>query len=97
MKKRKASRSLRLSRINDIINEIKSEKSCMFCGESHPAALDFHHRNPEEKLYQVSKMRGRDYSMEKVLAEIEKCDLICSNCHRKIHWFENQGRGPAPQ
>jgi len=66
--------------------DIKSELSCKQCGFSHPAALDFHHLNPEEKLYEVSVMPGKSISKTKILAEMAKCEVYCSNCHRILHW-----------
>jgi hypothetical protein len=57
------------------------------CGESHPACLDFHHREGTEKLFSVSEGFAK-YTEEKVLAEVAKCDVICANCHRKHHFTE---------
>ena len=58
---------------------------CMICGYKRcSGALDFHHRNPKEKAFGLSD-RGITRSWEKTKAEIEKCVLICSNCHREVH------------
>ncbi len=70
--------------IRQWLQEYKSTLSCEKCGESHPACLDFHHR--DEKLESVSKMRC--WSINKILEEIKKCSVLCSNCHRKLHWKE---------
>lgn len=70
-------------------NYKSSGLSCRECGESHPATLDFHHRDASQKVSSIRTMITNGYSRERVLAEIEKCDVLCSNCHRKIHW----GRG----
>ena len=59
---------------------------CEICGEDHPACIDFHHKNPEEKLGDVSDMVGFAYSEDRILQEIAKCNVWCSNCHRKHHW-----------
>jgi hypothetical protein len=59
---------------------------CMECGEGHPACLDFHHKDPTEKAFAISRGGGR--SRESFLAEIAKCDLLCANCHRKRHFNE---------
>lgn len=50
---------------------------------SHVAALEFHHTNPNEKEVDPSKMYYE--SWEKAQIEIDKCDLLCSNCHMEIH------------
>ena len=65
------------------IFELKAGLKCMKCGESHPACLDFHHRDPLGKDISVAGLRG--YSMTRILGEMAKCDVLCSNCHRKEH------------
>ena len=50
------------------------------CGE----ALEFHHRDPSQKDFGVSN-RGYTRSWEAVREEIEKCVLLCANCHREVH------------
>ncbi|MEL0011655.1 MAG: HNH endonuclease, partial [Bacteroidota bacterium] len=59
---------------------------CEMCGESHPAALDFHHRDPSEKDTNLASVVGMGWSRDRIIREINKCDVICSNCHRKLHW-----------
>jgi len=44
--------------------------------------MDFHHRDPSTKSFSVSQTRH--YSLAVTLAEIEKCDLYCANCHRLV-------------
>lgn len=61
---------------------------CKHCGEKHISCLDFHHRVNEDKLFGISEGVTK-FSMSKILEEIAKCDLICSNCHRKLHWIED--------
>jgi hypothetical protein len=67
------------------LNKIKSTLKCEQCGENHIATLDFHHVNPNEKEFGVARS---GFSKEKILKEIEKCIVLCSNCHRKLHWEE---------
>lgn len=58
---------------------------CMRCGYSkYPEVLEFHHKNPSEKEFSIS-YRGHCRSWKRVKAEIEKCDLLCANCHRELH------------
>ena len=58
---------------------------CMICGYKRcPGALDFHHRNPKLKEFGLSE-RGLTRSWEKIRKEIDKCVLICANCHREVH------------
>ena len=65
---------------------IKVERGCSECGERHPAVLQFHHVNPEEKDGRVSHMVATNVSWDLILAEIAKCIVLCANCHAKIHW-----------
>lgn len=56
---------------------------CEICGYNKcEAALEFHHLNPDEKEFQLS---GNTYSLEKMKKEVDKCILVCANCHREIH------------
>ncbi len=58
---------------------------CMICGYDRcPGALDFHHRDPKQKEFGLSD-RGLTRSWEKTKKEIDKCVLICANCHREVH------------
>lgn len=73
--------------------EYKNEKrfECVKCGENHPACICFHHRNSEEKTMGVSDLVVWAYPVETILEEIEKCDVLCHNCHAKHHCeFDNR-------
>lgn len=67
-------------------NRFKLTKKCLNCGESHPACLVFHHRDLSKKDICVSKVANRGWGKKRILEEIEKCDVLCANCHRKLHW-----------
>lgn len=54
--------------------------NCVDCGYSNILALEFDHRNPEEKQYDISSILNNG-SLKKLLKEIEKCDIVCRNCH----------------
>ena len=56
-------------------------KGCVICGEKDYRCLDFHHRKREEKECNVSQIRTRGIGA--IVKEIEKCDILCANCHRK--------------
>lgn len=59
---------------------------CEICGyDSCPDALEFHHVNPSEKEFGISK-NGNTRSFESIKKELDKCILVCSNCHREIHY-----------
>lgn len=64
------------------INSIKSKLKCSICGEDRIWCLDFHHVNPNEKEGSVSHMIQ---APNKLKLELEKCIVLCANCHRDIH------------
>lgn len=66
--------------------DFKSDKACVTCGESHPACLDFHHKEGNDKDMDVGYMVRQKLSMERIMSEIAKCDIVCANCHRKLHY-----------
>jgi predicted Zn-ribbon and HTH transcriptional regulator len=58
--------------------------TCSDCGGTFESALlHFHHRNPETKSFTIGT---GTWSRESLLAEIEKCDVLCVGCHSKRHW-----------
>ncbi len=71
------------------IHQYKSEQSCKECGISHPAVLDFHHRDGEKKKFSISQCK--DSGLKRIKAEIKKCDVLCANCHRLLHWENCSG------
>ena len=80
-KSRKVSAQNRL-----IYNEWKKTLSCIKCGENHPACIEFHHINPEEKEYTISMLSGK--TLKFILKEAAKCQILCANCHRKLHFSD---------
>ncbi len=61
---------------------------CEICGYSRCiAALEFHHRDPKDKEFGLAQ-NGNTISFEKAKKEVDKCILICSNCHRELHFEE---------
>jgi hypothetical protein len=64
---------------------------CQKCGYDRcPDALEFHHRNPKEKDFHISNGNYRRW--DRIQAELDKCDLLCANCHREYHAVEKQAR-----
>lgn len=66
------------------VESLKEAASCPICGESSPCALDFHHKHNEKKEFIISEGKT-SYSLNKLIPEINKCIIVCANCHRKIH------------
>lgn len=60
-------------------------EKCALCGYNKVVnALEFHHIYPEKKSYGISSS-GNCHSLQKDITEIQKCILVCANCHREIH------------
>lgn len=58
----------------------------MKCGyDKNLSVLNFHHREPEEKNFSLSSRELGMYSEDRLLDELDKCDLLCSNCHAELH------------
>lgn len=59
---------------------------CEKCGyNKNLSAFEFHHKNPSEKLFQLDQRSLGNHSMKSVLKEFDKCQILCSNCHREHH------------
>lgn len=58
--------------------------SCVCCGyDQHPGVLDFHHLDPALKEFSISG-KGMTRSWGAIQKELDKCILVCANCHREI-------------
>jgi hypothetical protein len=66
-----------------IVNNIKNKYGCYFCSEKDACCLDFHHPN-DNKKDNISYLTMAK-NIDKLFEEINKCIVICSNCHRKFH------------
>lgn len=80
--RRKESRERRSGKKADLLQEIGG--SCTRCGYDRcVAALDFHHRDPARKKFNISMEKGR--TLKELRAEAKKCVVLCANCHRELH------------
>ena len=63
---------------------------CEKCGYNKcPGSLVFHHEDPNQKEFGISA-NGVSRSFEKMKPELDKCVLLCSNCHNEIHFMEHE-------
>ena len=70
--------------------EYKGNK-CEICGYNKCSeALDFHHLDPQEKDFNLSN-RNLILDWQVIKKELDKCQLVCANCHREIHSKEKKG------
>lgn len=68
--------------------EYRGGMKCSRCGFSEPipACYAFHHRDPKEKDPNWNKMKTNNWGLEKIKTELDKCDVLCHNCHSIVHW-----------
>lgn len=66
----------------DYLDALNVDAQCAVCGEADPIVLDWHHKDPAEKLFNISNS-WRSYGLEKVASEVAKCVRLCCNCHRR--------------
>lgn len=71
-------------------NAIKAKLFCEGCGFNHPAALNFHHLDPSTKYKSISEMVRDAHTPASIQAEMDKCAILCANCHLILHWEERQ-------
>ena len=90
-------RRLKLKRQNQI-NLVKymHDKSCAHCAENDIRVLEFDHINPANKSFSIARAINDGKSWDIILTEINKCQILCSNCHKKrtatqYGWFKAQG------
>lgn len=73
----------------EILIEYKGGK-CQKCGyDKCPDALQFHHIDANTKVIEIGGFR---YSLERLMKEVDKCKLLCSNCHIEQHIIESHDR-----
>lgn len=87
--KRKEWSRIRRNLVMEFIRDFKKGKSCKRCGwKEHVEILQFHHKDPTKKEFKMSKGNIGNLSRERIIAEINKCELICPNCHFWLHYQE---------
>jgi len=69
--------------------ELKRELACSVCGETHPACVQFHHADADSKELSIADAVRRGWGRARIVREIEKCVVLCANCHAKHHAREN--------
>lgn len=71
------------------------DKFCIRCGNSDIRVFEFDHRESSTKKETISKMVSECHSWINILKEIEKCDILCANCHKirtssQFNWGKNK-------
>ena len=65
-----------------------AKDGCKVCGEKDYVCLQFHHINPDTKISSVARMISNSRSLVTIKEEVTKCDILCANCHMKLHGKE---------
>lgn len=84
----------RIERGKEWMRSIKEQLICP-CGEDHIACLTFHHRDPNTKETVrggISQCVHQGWSTKRIEAEMLKCEVLCMNCHAKLHYDERQNK-----
>lgn len=71
-------------RVRELVIAFKVLHPCSICGESRIPCLDFHHVKGKKEAC-ISTMVSDKVSLEKIRIEMDKCIVVCANCHRMIH------------
>ena len=75
----------RRAKLRRWVNETKRRDGCEQCGIEDPACLDYHHPDGAEKEMELGTMITHGYGRDALESEIETCEVLCANCHRKEH------------
>jgi hypothetical protein len=76
-----------VKKCSEYIDSYKQLNNCKKCGENRYWVLDFHHIDPNKKEWNIGNLKytGKFTQIKK---EIEKCVLLCKNCHYDFHYEE---------
>lgn len=75
-------KAIRRHEYRDKVQLIKLEAGCVVCGyKEHPEALQFDHLPEFEKVKDVGKLVAEPAGWQRILDEINKCEVVCANCH----------------
>lgn len=80
-------KKVRVDDVRNLIKDIKAKSKCARCPEDDAACLDFHHEG--NKDFNIGEAIVNGYSIGRVKEKIDKCIILCSNCHRKLHYYES--------
>ena len=71
-------------------SKIKAERGCLKCGDRREYVLDFHHIDPSKKEGTIARWTSNKNKQEDIKSEINKCVVLCSNCHREFHYLSEK-------
>tara|TARA_Y100000310_G_scaffold13838_1_gene14134 strand:- start:15921 stop:16607 length:687 start_codon:yes stop_codon:yes gene_type:complete len=80
----------RQKEMREWVDSLKKEMDCNKCGEERWYCLEYHHIDPKTKRFSIADAVSGYYGKEAILKEMEKCVVLCANCHKELHYFEDQ-------
>ena len=91
-KRKNRNKKLKRKELYTKLMDYIKDKPCP-CGESDFVVMEFDHRDMSSKEFNISEAMTKCYSWEKILRELEKCDPLCANCHRRktakdMGWYQ---------
>ena len=90
--KKRLNKNRQRTRLRKILWDAK-QRPCHDCGGTfHPWVMELDHREDTNKIEAVSNLVGRGCTDEKLRNEINKCDVVCANCHRMRTFHRLQNR-----
>lgn len=84
------SRPAKTALAKEFSNFVKQYLGCRDCGNNNPIVLQFHHVDRKTKKYNLSTLVQNGCTLKTVKKEMQKCIVICANCHLILHHFERQ-------
>jgi hypothetical protein len=75
---------------HETIESLKSQCKCAKCGENRGYLLDYHHIDPSIKDSGISQMLANNRKYDDIIKEINKCVVLCANCHREFHYLKKE-------
>lgn len=86
-------RELKASLRNKML-EYLDNKRCVECGINNPIVLEFDHIDPKTKSFSIASGISNTRSWESIMEEIDKCQILCANCHKiktskEQNWYKS--------
>jgi len=70
----------------DFVSSYKVQYGCTRCGYNKCArSLHFHHIDSKDKTNEICRLKSQRYGLKKIIEEMRKCTVLCSNCHGELH------------
>lgn len=85
---------IRAAALKFVMQYVSDRGGCSKCGETDFRCIDFNHLDQAQKKYNISDMIAGGYSTDSITQELDKCEILCANCHRKftatqLNWYRN--------